>query len=629
MEGGREEELLKEINALKSHFEGTMGYVASIAQKSKLDGYLAHQMSREMKSIADAIASISYLAFLEERKEKMGLPYSTKMGFFSILPIEIQFHVFAHFDAKDVAILTQVCSTWFQMKEYLWMELLKRDFPNFQNTTFGEYGIGSDFLYHSKSVAVPNIVKEPGFVGHVVCANLARGRCYQEGQWNRLRKLHGYGLCTYDGNRYEGQWNDGLEDGTGICWYADGNTYQGEWKAGKRHGVGIYICLDGEQYSGQWSNGEAHGTGSCWYVGGDKYEGNWANGSENGFGKCWYVGGDIYEGEWKDGKENGEGTCWYISGDKYEGTWKNGEANGYGKYVNSSGDCYQGNWNNGVEHGKGTCWYSSGDEYDGDWYNGCEHGWGTCWYANGSKYTGEWQNGVEHGKGTCWHAGGDKCEGEWKDSNLDGKGTCWYADGTVFSGHWKNGQKHGRALCDYSDGSQFVGQFKNDQKDGDGVCYFPSGDRFVCGWNKGLPYGDGMYLCCIADSQFLELKVSGVWSSSYQGKGKIVFPNGHYFKGSWELTETASWLCLNGSFWLHTETSKTKPKKNKKPQQTKKKKRHKIENGVVDGCASHLHDMAVKYCHDATKRKRRSTITRIQRRPTPHHYPQKTFHHYF
>ena len=42
------------------------------------------------------------------------------------------------------------------------------------------------------------------------------------------------------GDRYDGEFKDGQEDGVGIFSWADGATYEGFWKQGQKHGIGLY-----------------------------------------------------------------------------------------------------------------------------------------------------------------------------------------------------------------------------------------------------------------------------------------------------------------------------------------------------------------------------------------------------
>ena len=41
------------------------------------------------------------------------------------------------------------------------------------------------------------------------------------------------------GERYDGEWNAGEEDGLGIFTWTDGSTYDGFWCRSKKHGLGV------------------------------------------------------------------------------------------------------------------------------------------------------------------------------------------------------------------------------------------------------------------------------------------------------------------------------------------------------------------------------------------------------
>ena len=76
-----------------------------------------------------------------------------------------------------------------------------------------------------------------------------------------------------------------------------GDKYQGEFKNGVFEGLGTYIWDDGDKYVGEWRDGDLHGFGSMYFLSQGKNQ------------------GDVFHGEYKDGVKNGIGT--YI--------WKNGK----------------------------------------------------------------------------------------------------------------------------------------------------------------------------------------------------------------------------------------------------------------------------------------------------------------
>ena len=46
--------------------------------------------------------------------------------------------------------------------------------------------------------------------------------------------------CASAGDRYDGEFREGQEDGIGIFTWADGATYNGFWASGAKQGVGVY-----------------------------------------------------------------------------------------------------------------------------------------------------------------------------------------------------------------------------------------------------------------------------------------------------------------------------------------------------------------------------------------------------
>ena len=54
----------------------------------------------------------------------------------------------------------------------------------------------------------------------------------------------------------------------------------------------MYLYGDGEKYVGEWLNGMYHGFGTYYYANGtQKYEGQYLDGNQNGNGVYFYVNG--------------------------------------------------------------------------------------------------------------------------------------------------------------------------------------------------------------------------------------------------------------------------------------------------------------------------------------------------
>ena len=62
--------------------------------------------------------------------------------------------------------------------------------------------------------------------------------------------MHGQGTLRWaSGERYDGEWIEGEEDGLGVFTWRDGTTYDGFWQSGKKHGIGVrsLSCLQGRR----------------------------------------------------------------------------------------------------------------------------------------------------------------------------------------------------------------------------------------------------------------------------------------------------------------------------------------------------------------------------------------------
>ena len=69
-------------------------------------------------------------------------------------------------------------------------------------------------------------------------------------------------LTLPNGDKYAGEYKDGLPHGQGTYTKANGDKYVGEFKDGKWHGQGTYTFPDGSKYVGEWKDGKEHGQGN-------------------------------------------------------------------------------------------------------------------------------------------------------------------------------------------------------------------------------------------------------------------------------------------------------------------------------------------------------------------------------
>ncbi len=127
----------------------------------------------------------------------------------------------------------------------------------------------------------------------------------------------------------------------------NGDKYIGEFKDGLEHGQGTYIWVIGDKYVGEFKYAKLHGQGTYTYVNGDKYEGEYKDGSKHGQGTYTFADGENYVGEWKNDKRHGQGTYTYANGDKYEGEYKDGYINGQGTATYADGTIEKGIFQDG------------------------------------------------------------------------------------------------------------------------------------------------------------------------------------------------------------------------------------------------------------------------------------------
>ena len=127
-------------------------------------------------------------------------------------------------------------------------------------------------------------------------------------------KRTGKGKCVWDGDTYEGDFQDDMFHGQGTMTYADGEKYVGQWKDNMYHGQGTYTFADGRKYVGQLKDDMFHGQGTMTYADGGKYVGQWKDDHFHGQGTRTDADGDKYVGQWRDDKPNGQGTLYHAPG---------------------------------------------------------------------------------------------------------------------------------------------------------------------------------------------------------------------------------------------------------------------------------------------------------------------------
>jgi len=174
----------------------------------------------------------------------------------------------------------------------------------------------------------------------------------------------------FEEGSYEGEVNESkIPEGPGVFNYRGDDEhgrmcYDGDWKNKAAHGYGSMKWQNGDRYEGDWVDGVRQGKGK--YVSkssGGVYDGEYRNDKKDGSGKYVWSNGDWYEGEWKQGLRHGQGVyVWKDKNEKYDGEWKDGIKEGSGKFIYANGDIFTGPYVSGNRHGSGQLVKSDGEE---------------------------------------------------------------------------------------------------------------------------------------------------------------------------------------------------------------------------------------------------------------------------
>ena len=170
-----------------------------------------------------------------------------------------------------------------------------------------------------------------------------------------------------NGDRYEGEFKDGLFHGQGTYIYANGTRYDGDFEYDMKQGRGVMRFANGDRYTGEFRNDMMHGKGSLVYANRNKYVGEMRNGVRHGKGVLTFPNGDRYEGEYQDDLRHGQGTYLFHDGSKYIGEFARGKRHGKGRYIYAGEGEYVGEFKDGRKHGYGECTYPSGEHLKGYW----------------------------------------------------------------------------------------------------------------------------------------------------------------------------------------------------------------------------------------------------------------------
>jgi hypothetical protein len=152
------------------------------------------------------------------------------------------------------------------------------------------------------------------------------------GPFNEYGERHGHGIVTWsNGDRYEGEFFNGVRHGDGSLFFADGSEYVGEWECNYMHGHGTRRFPNGDVYVGGYRDGKRSGPdGRFYFANGDLYVGSWSDDLMNGIGRYYYSNGQRFEGRFRDGKRHGPGKFQRVDGSLDQFLYLNDRRSGVG-----------------------------------------------------------------------------------------------------------------------------------------------------------------------------------------------------------------------------------------------------------------------------------------------------------
>ena len=137
----------------------------------------------------------------------------------------------------------------------------------------------------------------------------------------------------------------------------DDKLYEGEINdKGEAHGKGILTTKSGkgEKYEGEFYEGLAHGKGISVDKEGNKYEGAFKNGYREGNGRIYFSNGDQFIGYFKNNVKNGKGSFYFNNGNIFDGYFIEDKPNSFCKFKIKDGKEFRTNYERGVKNGKET-----------------------------------------------------------------------------------------------------------------------------------------------------------------------------------------------------------------------------------------------------------------------------------
>ena len=243
--------------------------------------------------------------------------------------------------------------------------ILSNHYPNLNHIPFPEskLPLNSKNLFSSQPIKFPTGEIYSGMWNsknqrHGYGIGISAEGTLFKGLWENDR-LGNFGIfMEKNGDYYMGDFKDGKFEGQGELEVQGKFRYKGNFKNDVIEGKGWMENFEnGTKYEGDWKEGEETGTGVLIFPDGTRYKGDFKNGLYNGNGTMIFINGDRFEGEFVEGCIKGKGKYEWNNGEKYEGDYEDFMKNGYGKFFWNEDKFYEGMWLNNKQHGKGTIHY--------------------------------------------------------------------------------------------------------------------------------------------------------------------------------------------------------------------------------------------------------------------------------
>ena len=83
-----------------------------------------------------------------------------------------------------------------------------------------------------------------------------------EGDCENGQGTYSYAYGEWKGDKYVGEYKDGLRNGQGTYSYANGDKYVGEWKDDRKNGQGTWTDTNGNKFVGEFKYDKRNGKGT-------------------------------------------------------------------------------------------------------------------------------------------------------------------------------------------------------------------------------------------------------------------------------------------------------------------------------------------------------------------------------